>query len=404
MQNIAERFTGASVKRSEDPRILTGAGRYVDDVRLPGMLHAAFVRSPFAHARITSIDVAEARKAPGVIAVLTGEELERAQCPGTGFRRNVRRQPANALLQHLGHRQGPSGRRPRRADRGREPLPGRGCRRAGGSGLRGTAGRDHPGAGTRPRRPTHLRGPGQQRAGPLARRHLRRRGGRLCPGRPGGAGRTAPTPPPERADGVSGRRVQLRPRIRRAHRPFRHPGSPCRPHGIRRPARHAAGQGEGPGRGYRRLVRAQARGGTRGHRLRRRLAPARPSRPVDRGPNRESDRIGSGPGRELRGRGGDIGARRHPRPAGEDDHRHRGLPRHGRHAARNGEVDDPRPVQDRRAVVRIHGGDHQQGQLHRLPRPVGLRDVGTGADDRPGRQGTRDGAPRGTPPQRGHAR
>ena len=84
MQNIAERFTGASVKRSEDPRILTGAGRYVDDVRLPGMLHAAFVRSPFAHARITSIDVTEARNAPGVIAVLTGEELDAAHCPGPG--------------------------------------------------------------------------------------------------------------------------------------------------------------------------------------------------------------------------------------------------------------------------------------------------------------------------------
>ena len=65
MQNIAERFTGASVKRSEDPRILTGTGYYVDDVRLPDMLHATFVRSPFAHARITSIDVTEARRAPG---------------------------------------------------------------------------------------------------------------------------------------------------------------------------------------------------------------------------------------------------------------------------------------------------------------------------------------------------
>ena len=41
---VAERYTGASIKRSEDPRILTGAGRYVDDIKLPGMLHAAFVR------------------------------------------------------------------------------------------------------------------------------------------------------------------------------------------------------------------------------------------------------------------------------------------------------------------------------------------------------------------------
>ena len=59
---VAERYTGASIKRSEDPRILTGAGRYVDDVKLPGMLHAAFVRSPLAHARVASVDVSAARE------------------------------------------------------------------------------------------------------------------------------------------------------------------------------------------------------------------------------------------------------------------------------------------------------------------------------------------------------
>jgi len=61
----AERYTGASIKRSEDPRILTGAGRYVDDIKLPGMLHAAFVRSPMAHARVLSVDVSAARALPG---------------------------------------------------------------------------------------------------------------------------------------------------------------------------------------------------------------------------------------------------------------------------------------------------------------------------------------------------
>jgi carbon-monoxide dehydrogenase large subunit len=85
MQSIAERYTGASVKRSEDPRILTGAGHYVDDVRLPGMLHAAFVRSPFPHARITGVDVSEARRAAGVVLVLTGEELESMIVPGPGI-------------------------------------------------------------------------------------------------------------------------------------------------------------------------------------------------------------------------------------------------------------------------------------------------------------------------------
>jgi carbon-monoxide dehydrogenase large subunit len=78
----AERYTGASIKRSEDPRILTGAGRYVDDIKLPGMLHAAFVRSPMAHARVLSVDVSAARALPGVVAVLTGAELEAITVPG----------------------------------------------------------------------------------------------------------------------------------------------------------------------------------------------------------------------------------------------------------------------------------------------------------------------------------
>jgi len=78
----AERYTGASIKRSEDPRILTGTGRYVDDIKLPGMLHAAFVRSPMAHARVLSVDVSAARALPGVVAVYTGAELETMTVPG----------------------------------------------------------------------------------------------------------------------------------------------------------------------------------------------------------------------------------------------------------------------------------------------------------------------------------
>ena len=78
----AERYTGASIKRSEDPRILTGAGRYVDDIKLPGMLHAAFVRSPLAHARVLSVDVSAARALPGVVAAFTGADLEAMTVPG----------------------------------------------------------------------------------------------------------------------------------------------------------------------------------------------------------------------------------------------------------------------------------------------------------------------------------
>lgn len=75
-QIAAQRYTGASVKRSEDPRILTGGGHYVADIKLPGMLHAAFVRSPLAHGRVTAVDVSAARELPGVVAVLTGADLE----------------------------------------------------------------------------------------------------------------------------------------------------------------------------------------------------------------------------------------------------------------------------------------------------------------------------------------
>src|SRR5438034_521703 len=61
---------GQPLKRKEDPRLITGKATYVDDVVLPGMLHAAFVRSTEAHAKVTSIDASEALERPGVRAVL----------------------------------------------------------------------------------------------------------------------------------------------------------------------------------------------------------------------------------------------------------------------------------------------------------------------------------------------
>jgi carbon-monoxide dehydrogenase large subunit len=78
------RFVGAKVQRVEDMRILTGRGRYVDDLQLPGMLHASFLRSPIAHARIISLDVSEARQAPGVVAVYTGEDIKAMTKPYSG--------------------------------------------------------------------------------------------------------------------------------------------------------------------------------------------------------------------------------------------------------------------------------------------------------------------------------
>ena len=66
---------GASVLRKEDRRFITGKSRYTDDIKLQGMTHAAFVRSPHAHARIKSVGTAEAKAAPGVVAVLAGADL-----------------------------------------------------------------------------------------------------------------------------------------------------------------------------------------------------------------------------------------------------------------------------------------------------------------------------------------
>jgi aerobic carbon-monoxide dehydrogenase large subunit len=60
---------GAPVKRVEDPKFITGKGRYLDDIKLPGMAHMAILRSPYAHANIRSIDTSAAKAAPGVIAV-----------------------------------------------------------------------------------------------------------------------------------------------------------------------------------------------------------------------------------------------------------------------------------------------------------------------------------------------
>lgn len=66
---------GAHHPRKEDARLVTGQGRYIDDIEVPGALHACFVRSPHAHARILSIDIAPALAMPGVIAVYTGQDL-----------------------------------------------------------------------------------------------------------------------------------------------------------------------------------------------------------------------------------------------------------------------------------------------------------------------------------------
>jgi carbon-monoxide dehydrogenase large subunit len=76
---------GEPVKRVEDPRLLAGQGRYVDDLRLPRMVSAAFVQSPHAHARLRRVDASRAAALPGVVGVLTGEEAARRCRPWRGI-------------------------------------------------------------------------------------------------------------------------------------------------------------------------------------------------------------------------------------------------------------------------------------------------------------------------------
>jgi CO/xanthine dehydrogenase Mo-binding subunit len=89
---------GTRLRRLEDPRLLTGAGCYVDDLRVPGAVHLAIVRSPHAHARVLRVDGDAARRCPGVLAVFSGVDLpELTACieppPNTGIRIRHYRQP-----------------------------------------------------------------------------------------------------------------------------------------------------------------------------------------------------------------------------------------------------------------------------------------------------------------------
>jgi aerobic carbon-monoxide dehydrogenase large subunit len=81
----ASQWIGKPMRRLEDAKLLAGQGRFTDDVALAGQVHAAFTRSPHAHARIARLDVAAARAAPGVLAVYTGADILAAQMAPVPF-------------------------------------------------------------------------------------------------------------------------------------------------------------------------------------------------------------------------------------------------------------------------------------------------------------------------------
>src|SRR6202162_1581387 len=72
-------WVGRPMKRREDHRLLVGSGRYVDDISLTGCAHVVLLRSPHAHARIAKLDVEAARRAPGVVDVVTGADVKHLQ-------------------------------------------------------------------------------------------------------------------------------------------------------------------------------------------------------------------------------------------------------------------------------------------------------------------------------------
>ncbi len=106
IENHAQRFgSGQAVKRVEDASLLVGRGQFTDNVLLPDQTHIAFLRSPYAHARITAIDVAAAAAMPGVLAVYTGAQLAAAGVQAmpapAGFKRADGKPPATAARRAL---------------------------------------------------------------------------------------------------------------------------------------------------------------------------------------------------------------------------------------------------------------------------------------------------------------
>src|SRR5215211_6068270 len=83
MSDTGSPYVGRSLRRREDRRLLTGQGQFVADLVLPRMLHAVFVRSPLAHARIRAVDLSRAVAAPGVVMALSGPDLAQLVPPVT---------------------------------------------------------------------------------------------------------------------------------------------------------------------------------------------------------------------------------------------------------------------------------------------------------------------------------
>ena len=156
------KIIGARVKRTEDPRLLTGRGSFVDDRKAPDALHVAFRRSEHAHARIIAIDCAAARAMPGVIAVLTAQDLDFVRpLVATSRMKGYYATPILPLAREKGALCRRAGRRRHR----REPLSRRGCARTDRDRFRAAPTHRRSRTGRAGRRAAAARGSRHQRAG-----------------------------------------------------------------------------------------------------------------------------------------------------------------------------------------------------------------------------------------------
>ncbi len=401
-QIAAQRYTGTSVRRSEDPRILAGRGRYIADLKLPGMLHAAFVRSPLAHGRVLAVDASAARALPGVVAVFTGADLAEMTIPGPD--------PLLAMMGGGGPMpeyspardgQGALRGRPGR-DRGRrEPLPGRGRLRARRGRLRGPARDRERGVPPWPRAvprcsPTWTTtSSARTRAGSTA----------TSPGRS-----RAPTGSPSSTSTCTATRTC--PWRDAASWRATTPGSGTMTFHAATQSVHVTRMGVAgclglePGKVR---VLADDIGGSFGLKMgvsREELAVAAAARAVGRPvkwiEDRSENLTASGQAREesFDVRAAVSDGRRPARAGREDGDRHRRVPGDGHDGPGDRRGDAARPVQARGAGLRVDRGHHQQGVVRRLPRPVGVRDVRPGTRPRPARQGPRPGPARDPAAQR----
>ena len=411
---MAKFGVGQPVRRVEDRRFITGTGRYTDDIDLEGQVHGCVVRSPEAHARIKTLDIDAAKAADGVLAVITGADIEATgrQLPAV---RHTDGEPGRLQGQEQAapgavHRAGPPCRRQRRLRGGRDPEPGQGRRRAGRRGLRVPGrgrryrerGRPRPAAGPR-RRPEQS----ELRLG--VRRPRRGRGG-LRQGSPRHQAPGDQQPPGRERDRAARGDRRLRCRSGHDHAAHLHPGRLAAHRHPGGGAQDRPVQGADPDPRRRRRLRDEGvllsgiRHGGLG------VPAARPAGEVDRRAQRDLSLRRSGP--RSRHRGGARSRRRsqNPRHAGRDHRQHGRLQLAVRavHPDRGGAQGPARRLRRQEPGLPGQRRAHQHHAGRCLPRRRPARiDLSDGAAD--GRRGAR-GRPGsgGVPPQelhpvRGHA-